>query len=110
MNNKIITIILVALVSLTANAETFSDNHETVKNHFISDKEKTTKDALWTTEDIFKVGVFDDGSNRNGYAEYVCLILLQHGFKGKNIWVHVIDISKLLQNKEWVKLGDTFCP
>ncbi|MFK5947284.1 MAG: hypothetical protein QM500_00765 [Methylococcales bacterium] len=85
------------------------DSQEKIVKLFKSSKEKTAKDAIWTKRDIFKVGVISDGSNRNGYAEYVCSTLYEHGFKGKHVWVQVIDIMELTKNEKWVKLGEARC-
>lgn len=84
-------------------------SRDKVQSIFQSKDEATAKDALWTSNNIFKVGVIDDGALRNGYALYVCNILYEHGFKGKKIWVQVIDIVKLTQDNEWVKLGESHC-
>lgn len=97
------------LCSAPAIAETYSVNHEKVKKLFQSNEEKTAKDAVWTANDIFKVGVITDGTNRNGYAEYVCSVLDDYGFKGKKIWVQIIDIVKLTNNGKWEKLGESRC-
>jgi hypothetical protein len=91
-------------------AEEYSENHEKAKRYFLSDEEPIVKDATWTAENIFKVGVIDDGSNRNGYASYVCLVLSDYGFQNKKIYVQVIDIVKLRQQGKWVKLGECHCP
>ena len=90
-------------------AEAFSEKHLIIKKHFQSNYEKTAKDAIWTSKEIFKVGVLDDGSRRDGYATYVCQILYEHGFKGKKIWVQVIDIVKLSKQGRWVRLGQAHC-
>lgn len=79
------------------------------QNLFKGPTEPTVKDALWTSESIFKVGVIDDGSSRKGYAMYVCEVLYDFGFKGKSVWVHVIDIAKLSSSGKWVKLGEHRC-
>ena len=92
-----------------ANAESFSAQHEQVKKLFQSNEEKTAKDAVWTAQNIFKVGVIDDGTRRDGYAEYVCQVLYDYEFKGKKVWVQVIDIIKLTRNGDWVKLGEAHC-
>lgn len=104
-----ITVIALCVASSLATAETYSEQHEQVKTLFKSDEEKTTKDAAWTSSTTFKVGVIDNGSNRDGYASYACEVLYEHGFKGKDIWVQVIDIVKLTQNGEWEKLGEARC-
>jgi len=85
------------------------DSQEKIVKLFKSSKEKTAKDAIWTKRNVFKVAVISDGSNRNGYAEYVCSTLYEHGFKGKKVWVQVIDIMELTKNETWVKLGEARC-
>lgn len=90
-------------------AESFyTANHTKVENLFKSDEEKTTKDAVWTDVNTFKVGVYSDGTNRDGYAQYVCLTLYDYGFKGKNVLVRVVDYQKVLRG-QWVNLGTAFC-
>lgn len=80
-----------------------------VQKLFKSKEEPTTKDALWTSDFIFKVGVINDGSPQGGYASYVCQVLYEYGFKGKKVWVQVIDIAKLTRTDKWVKLGESHC-
>jgi antitoxin component YwqK of YwqJK toxin-antitoxin module len=80
---------------------------------FQSEKEPIAKDAIWTHSlgDIFKVGVYDNGTSRNGYAQYVCSTLHADscGFDEKNILIQIIDYSKLIKNNEWIKLGEYRC-
>lgn len=103
--------ILIVLFCITspAHAEAYSAKHEGVKKLFKSNEEKTAKDAIWTAKNIFKVGVIDDGSRRDDYAQYICSVLYDYGFQGKGIWVQVIDIMKLTVNNKWVKLGVARC-
>ena len=82
---------------------------EVVQKYFKSGKEPKVKDALWTTDNLFKVGVFDDGTSRDGYANYVCNVLYENGFEGSKIGVQVIDIGKLVKDGDWVKLGEARC-
>ena len=114
MINKIASILfasvfMLAAISPQVSAETYSTNHEKVKKLFQSNEEKKVKDAVWTGKYIFKVGVFDDGSKRDGYASYVCQVLYDYGFKGKKVLVQVIDIVKLTSDSKWVKLGQAHC-
>lgn len=112
MKNQLMAIALgaaLSVVALHANAETYSAQHEKVKKLFQSNEEKTAKDAIWTSRDIFKVGVINDGGRRDGYADYVCQVLYDYGFKGKKVWVQVIDVVKLTRNGDWVKLGESHC-
>ncbi|MDD4882523.1 MAG: hypothetical protein PHR30_18055 [Gallionellaceae bacterium] len=98
-----------SVAAFQANAETYSAQHEQVTNLFKSKEEKSAKDAIWTARYTFKVGVINDGSRRDGYADYVCQVLYDYGFKGKKVWVQVIDIVKLSRNGDWVKLGESHC-
>lgn len=82
---------------------------EKVQKLFQGNDEPRAKDALWTSHDVFKVGVIDDGTSRDGYASYVCQVLYEHGFKGQKVWVQIIDIVKLTRNNDWVKLGESHC-
>lgn len=111
MNKTSVIIVMTCIAHLTSGfaAESFGPQHDKVQKYFQSGAEKTTKDAIWTAKNIFKVGVLDDNSNRDGYAQYVCEVLNDHGFKGKKVSVQVIDIVKLSKNGAWVKLGEAQC-
>lgn len=98
-----------AMIVPLSYGENFSSQHEMVQKLFQSNEEKTAKDSAWTARDIFKLGVISDGSRRDGYAEYVCQVLYDYGFKGKKVWVQVIDIVELIRNSDWVKLGEAHC-
>lgn len=103
--------VFLATASLTVKAETsFSPAHDAVLKQFKNPKiEKTAKDAIWTKRDIFKVGVIPNGGSRDGYANYVCEVLYEHGFKGDKVWVQIIDIVKLTRTGKWEKLGEAKC-
>lgn len=83
--------------------------HADVEAYFKSGAESKAKDALWTSEWMFKVGVIDDGTRRDGYANYVCQMLAEHGFRGQGLSVQIVDIVKLSKAGEWVKLGNARC-
>lgn len=103
--------VLICLLTFTtqSHAKSYGAQHDKVVKLFQSNEEKKAKDAVWTANNIFKVGVINDGSNRSGYAQYICSVLDDYGFKGKGIWVQVIDIMQLTQKSKWVKLGDSRC-
>ncbi|RYD50554.1 MAG: hypothetical protein EOP52_13865 [Sphingobacteriales bacterium] len=90
--------------------ETLLPAHEEVRKYFQSGKEPLAKDAIWTSPTIFKVAVFENGSNRNGYANYVCEVLAEQGFKGKRVWVQILDMGAVLRKEKWKKLGEAHCP
>ena len=104
--------LVVALGATPVLAETYnahSPQHEAAVKLFQSNEEPTTKEAIWTAVGIFKVAVFDDGTRRDGYAQHVCEVLYDYGFRGKKVWVQVIDIIKLTPKGKWKKLGEAHC-
>lgn len=72
-------------------------------------REPKVKDALWTSSTILKVGVINDGSNRAGYADYICQLVAEGGMAGKGVWVQIVDIVKLSRDGQWVKIGESNC-
>ena len=105
---KLIAILLL-LFSGSAYAASYSSNHDKVMNYFKSSQEQSVKDAVWTSEKIFVVGRFRDGSRQDGFAMYVCEILYDYGFKGERVMVNVIDIVKLKNTGDWESIGSTVC-
>ncbi|MDX8160981.1 hypothetical protein [Acinetobacter pittii] len=81
---------------------------QAVVEHF-KKNERIAKDSVWTSKKMFKVGVLDNGKNRDGYASYVCQTLDDFGFKGAGISVQIIDIQKLVNTNKWIKLGEAQC-
>ncbi|HFG2459908.1 TPA: hypothetical protein ACGGC0_003501 [Acinetobacter baumannii] len=81
---------------------------QVVVEHF-KKNEKIAKDSVWTSKSIFKVGVIDNGRSRDGYANYVCQVLNDFGFKNAEISVQIIDIQKLVSTNKWKKLGEAQC-
>lgn len=100
---------MLCLSSCPIYADHSTDAHKKVQTLFQSGQEKTAKDAAWTAPDILKVAVFDNGSQRDSYAEYVWTTLYEYGFKGKKVWVQIVDFEKLVKDNEWVKLGQKTC-
>ena len=83
--------------------------YDEVVAHFISANEKTARDAVWTSKNTFKVGVVNDGSSRDGYASYVCGVLYDYGFKGRDVYVYVIDAALMARSGEFKTLGKSRC-
>ena len=107
--NTFALLLLLASFVLSASVAKAQGHREKVQQLFQGKDEPTAKDALWTSHDIFKVGVIDNGASRDGYASYVCQVLYDYGFKGNKVWVQVIDIVKLTRNNDWIKLGESHC-
>ena len=104
---KTVLFTVFALSALSIYAASLSPSHDRVLKQFKNGSEKTAKDALWTSPKMFKVGVLNDGTSRDGYAQYVCQVVADAGLKG--VSVQVIDIQKLVKSNKWEKLGEQFC-
>lgn len=68
--------------------------------------------GLWMpceTTSLLKIGVFDNSSGYDSYAQHACEIVKDKGIQGENITVQIIDIKKLAQLQEWVVLGSAQC-
>lgn len=72
-------------------------------------KEKNVRDASWLNERPASLiaGVIDDGTRRDGYAEYLCSVLLDHDLFGST--VRVMDVASATRG-EWRELGKADCP
>ncbi|MBI1308637.1 MAG: hypothetical protein GC129_02105 [Proteobacteria bacterium] len=111
MNNHVLHFLALATVlSACAPTEEYTPAHEKVKTRFQSAAEPAAKDAIWTSPSIFKVAVLNNRTNRDGYAQYVCEVLDEEGFKGKGVWVQVVDIASVVKGGQWTKLGEAHCP
>ena len=107
---KIIILAMAVMAGFqSAGATEYSEKQMEVVLLFQGNEEPTAEDAIQATSDILKVGVFNDGSRRDGYASYVCQVLYERGFKGLQVWVQVIDIIQLTRNNKWVRLGQARC-
>jgi hypothetical protein len=74
-------------------------------------KEPKVKEALITDAEMLYVSVLDDGTNRNGYAEYLCHILTE--YKAKVNGVRVVKFGSTKDpnrdNAYGVLLGESNC-
>ena len=106
---KIIAAFALAAASTYSMAVTLTAAQQSVLSQFKSPSEKLAKDALWTSPTMFKVGVIDSGTSRDGYAQYVCGVIGENGLSGRGVMVQIIDIRKLVSTDKWVKLGESRC-
>ncbi len=72
-----------------------------------SGKEPKVKDATWATDRNLYVGVIDDGSRRDGFAEYICSVADDHGLRPE--LVKAIDVVKVARTGKFVELGKAYC-
>lgn len=74
-------------------------------------KEAKVKEAMITDADVLYVSVNDDGTKRDGYAEYLCGILRDH--RAKATLVKVVKVNSTTDPKRdnayGVLLGQSSC-
>lgn len=104
---KMLTGLLLATITLTVQAQATSAQQRIVLRYLNSGAEPQVKDATWTSDTMLKVGMLDNRSPRDGFAQYLCEELASQGVRG--IRVQVIDIAKLVRTDKWVKLGEAVC-
>ena len=98
------------LLSPFIHAETYSEDHETVRKYLLNNTEGRVKKATWLYPNTIKLGVVDNGHSRSGFAEFTCVIFRQMGFKGKDVLVHIVDIEKFDIESNSETLGGAHCP
>lgn len=118
---KIIGVILVAFFLLKiytdkpnstqpskASIEALSSNNKALA---IIKNEPKVKEAIITDANVLYVSVLDDGTNRNGYADYLCEILKENGSSVSN--VKVVEVGTTndpdKDNAYGVLLGESNC-
>lgn len=110
MKKVILFLLLICMAtSGFAFVESFGPEYDAVVELFQGQNEPDAMDAIWETETLLKVGVFNHEKDYNKYASHVCEVIGKNGFEGKEIAVQVIDIKKLAEASEWVVLAKAEC-
>ncbi|HYH39932.1 MAG TPA: hypothetical protein VD860_17050 [Azospirillum sp.] len=99
------SLIFAALLTLAA-APAYADKDSALAA--IKRDGNPAKDAVWMSDNSLYVGVYDDGTNRTGLANYYCELIRPHGVP-KETLVKVVDYAKVLQKKGFHSLGQTYC-
>ncbi len=109
---KTITIaILLILITSCGNIEKPMDYPNNVKALNKIKKEPKVQDAIITDANVLYVNVSDDGTRRDGFAEYLCQILREQN--ATTNWVKIVksgssnDPNK--DNSYGVLLGESLC-
>ena len=77
---------------------------QTYAQNIIKQEEKVL-DAYWKTAKWLYIGVYNDGTRRDGYAAYICASAKAQGAE----MVKIIDIVQLKRTGKWVELGRAMC-
>ena len=73
-------------------------------------------DAWWQNPQSsqLNIGIKNDGSSRDGYAEYVCSVLREHDVSpvvpSQFLLIEIVDIDKWSVNQQKEKIGMAVCP
>lgn len=88
--------------------DTSKGKYKAAEKYFKSFREKATIDAGWASGRRLVLSVYDDGTNRDGYAMYACEQLKSYNID--NVTVEIIDAVKINKNSNnWVTLGKYKC-
>lgn len=80
-----------------------------IKGAELAAAEPKIYEAYWSQNISLWVSVKDNGTNRAGYADYICLVLNQAGRpQGEFVAVTVWDVKGLGTNNS-KQLGKTYC-
>lgn len=73
--------------------------------------EPKVKDLIWTSASVLYIAVDDDGTRRNGYAEYICQVLHEYGIN--DTWVKIVKFGSMddpsRDNAYGILLGESRC-
>ena len=97
-------VLVMSIAILAAHAQAASQSQVAFAQHLIKTEPKI-KDATWSTSTRLYVGVLDDGTKRDGYAQYVCQLAAPQGAT----MVKVIDIAKVKRTGKFEELGKAYC-
>jgi len=74
-------------------------------------KEAKVKEAIITEADVLHISVEEDGTRRDGYAQYICEILREH--HATTNWVKVVRVGSTndpnKDNAYGVLIGESHC-
>lgn len=106
---KYMLLIIISIFATLAHAGGYkSPQHDRVVEAVQA--EKSVFEAIWFNPNYLKLTRYDlDGSSQRGFAMYICQVIADTGFKGRPVDVEIIDVIKLVQNKEWKVLGKARC-
>ena len=73
--------------------------------------ESKVKDAIFpnSSDSLLYVGVYNDGTRKDGFAEYLCLSINQKVKLPHQIYIKIVDYQDILQKKGFREIGSFFC-
>lgn len=73
--------------------------------------EPKVKDAIFPngSDNLLYVGMYDNGSRRDGFAEYLCISINEKVKLPHQIFIKIVDYKDILQQKGFREIGRYFC-
>lgn len=106
---KFFALLMLSAVSISASAANADDTGWRNKAVELAGQEPKVRDATWSQDFSFWISVDDDGSSRDGYASYMCLVLGDAGKpEGEFVSVRVWDHRSMATNSP-KQLGQASC-
>jgi len=105
----LILLCLTLAVPALARVESFGEKYDQIISIFQSPDEEDALDAIWDSETLLKIGVFDHGKDYTAYATHACEVIKQQELGDQEVRVQIIDLSQLIQSEEWKVLGEAVC-
>lgn len=106
MKHTTLTLALL-LAAPAALADASAAQQAAMLSYLKSGAEPQVKDATWTSARMLKVGMLNNGQQRDGFAQYLCEELASQGVRG--VSVQVVDVAHLVRTSKWVKMGEARC-
>lgn len=101
---------VVADEAVEENTPTLTLQQKNAITYFNGDDEPKVKDAVWMSEKNLYLGVLNDGSDRSGYAQYACAVLIDDfGINKKGLMVKIVDIAEVAKNGKFKEIGKSYC-
>lgn len=103
----------IAMLAITSCGESIKPQDEPNNKLALEEirKEPKVKEAIITDANVLYVAVEDDGTNRNGYASYICTLLKEK--KATTNWVKIVKVNSTndpkADNAYGVLLGQSHC-
>jgi hypothetical protein len=103
----IASVIALSVVGLAQAASEASPAQKELAKYLVQ-SEKQVKDAVWMNQQNLYIGVITNGSDRSGFAQYICAAAADHQIKPK--MVKVVDVVKVQRTGKFEELGRAYCP
>ncbi len=71
--------------------------------------EKSVFEAVWFNQNYLRATRYNTGTPQDGFAQYLCQVIADTGYKGRPVTLEIIDVVKLVRQKKWDVIGSATC-